>query len=43
MFDKKIVILMEDKNIEWEELLNINDDKSDNQDIRIIDLEMINN
>ncbi len=34
---------MEDKNIEQEELLNINDDKSDNQDIRIIDLEMINN
>jgi hypothetical protein len=34
---------MEDKSIDWEELLNFNDDKSDNQNIDLIDLEINKN
>ncbi len=34
---------MKDKSIEWEELLNFNDDKSDNQNIDLIDLEINKN
>ena len=34
---------MKDKSIDWEELLNFNDDKSDNQNIDLIDLEINKN